>query len=278
MGAQQTDSSVVRDADRITTAYNTGVSVNCVFDTMSRQQQMAVYRELNSRHESSPNDTSVPAFGISFNSDGADLIRKDGKPDNGTSCKPEAKEVKPVLPRVTFSEVRPSDTSDRYAHPEKEAAKIENTALLALRGDEQAKLELRVQMTDLMGRPQEYRDSVIARMKEDGSFTNIGSDSPHVVVTTDKDGNPVIEFSKRLGLDKMTIPLNQTIEQQVSAAQENYLKGLGLAVGGLGKFTPTATMEAVEIFNGKEPKNLTWFMLYNKQHGKPAIDPAAFSH
>lgn len=273
MVAQQIDSTVTRNADRITEAYNSGISVNCVFDNLDRQQQINVYRELNRRHQDNPSDTSIPDFAISFNNNGADLVRRDGKPDNDKTCK--VAEVKPELPKVTLSDRQIAEINERYAHPEREAAKIEDTALRALRGDEQAKLELRVQVADLMGKPQEYSDAVIARMKEDGRFTNIGSDAPHVVVTTDKDGNPVIEFSKNLGIDKQTIPLNQTIEQQVSAAQQGYLKGLGIAVEGAGKFTPTATMEAVEILNGKEPKNLTWFMLYNKQHGKPAIDLAA---
>lgn len=276
MGAQPTDSAVVRDADRITTAYNTGVSVDCVFDTMTRQQQMAVYRELNRRQEDNPGDTSIPAFGIKFTNDGADLIRRDGKPDNEKTCKTEAKEVKPILPTVSFSET--PETSESYAHPEKEAAKIEDTASRALRGDEQAKLDLRVQIASLAGRPQEYRDSVIARMIEDGSYTNIVSGKPHVEVRTDKEGNPVIEFSRRLGIDKQTVPLNQSIEEQVRAAQQTYVTSLQNAVNGLAKFTPTAVMRAVEILDGAEPKDLAWFMLYRKQQGKPAVDVAGTYH
>lgn len=278
MAPQNPEQTVAQSADRIVAAYNTGVSVDCVFGSMNRQQQIDVYRELNRRHESQPNDASIPNFILSFDNSGAHLARKDGKPDNGKWCVTEAKEKPLPLPKVSITD-RQSPTgypSERFAHPEKDAGKIEDTALLALRGDEQARLDLRVKMADLMRQPKEYRESVIAKMKDDGSYgvTNLTSDKPHVVVATDAAGNPVIEFSKRLGIDKQTIPLNQDIDQQVNEAQKNYVSALRSVTGGLGKFDPGSTMKAIDILDGAEPTNLRWFMLYRKQQGRPAVDLA----
>ncbi|MCC7529573.1 MAG: hypothetical protein IT342_13700 [Candidatus Melainabacteria bacterium] len=278
MAASNPEQSVAKDADRIITAYNTGVSVECVFDGMSRKQQIDVYKELNRRHEIQPDDPSIPNFVLSFDNSGAHLLRKDGKPDNDKSCVAEAKEKTPPLQRVSVSDTKiaPSYPSERYAHPERDAARLEDTALQALRGDEQARLDLRVEMANLMGMPKDYRERVIAKMKDDGSYgiTNLTSDRPHVVVSTDPAGNPIIEFSKRLGIDKQTIPLNQNIDQQVNEAQRNYVNALRSVTGGLGKFDPGSTLKAMDILDGAEPTNLRWFMLYRKQQGRPAVDLA----
>lgn len=278
MATPNPEQAVAKDADRIVTAYNTGVSVECVFDGMSRKQQIDVYKELNRRHENQPNDPSIPDFVLSFDNSGAHLARKDGKPDNGKWCVAEAKEKTPPVQKVAVSErlAAPSYPSERYAHPERDAARIEDMALLALRGDEQSRLDLRVKMADLMRMPKEYRESVIAKMKDDGSYgvRNLTSDKPHVVLSTDAAGNPVIEFSKRLGIDKQTIPLNQNIDQQVNEAQKNYVNALRSVTGGLGKFDPGSTLKAMDILEGAEPTNLRWFMLYRKQQGRPAVDLA----
>ncbi len=278
MASQHSDHTVAQDADRVVSAYNTGVSVDCVFSSLSRQQQIDVYKEINRRHENQPNDASIPNFVLSFDNYGAHLARQDGKPDNSKSCVVEAKEKPLPLPKVSISDRQPASSyqSELYAHPERSAAKIEDTALLAMRGDEQAKLDLRVKVADLMHQPKDYRESVLAKMKDDGSYgiSNLTSDRPHVVVATDAAGNPTIEFSKRLGLDKQTIPLNQTIDQQVTEAQKNYVNALRSVTGGLGKFDADSTMKAMDILEGAEPTNLRWFMLYRKQQGRPAVDLA----
>lgn len=279
MGEKNPEFTVAQGADRVVAAYNSGVSVECVFGSMDRQQQIDVYREINRRHEAKPGDTSIPDFVLSFDNYGAHLVRKDGKPDGTKSCAPEARERPSSLPKVEIRERQPVSAiaSERYAHPERDAGRIENTANLALGGDEQARLDLRTRIADLMRQPKDYREKVIAQMKEDGSYgiMNITSDKPHVVVTTDKEGNPVIEFSKRLGIDKQTIPLNKTIDQQVDEAQRNYVGALRSVTGGLGKFDTEGTMRAYEILEGAEPTNLRWFMLYRKQQGRPAVDLTA---
>ncbi len=276
MGGQNPEFSVAQGADRVVSAYNSGVSVECVLSTMSRQQQIDVYKEINRRHEAKPGDTSIPDFNLSFDNSGVHFVRKDGKPDNTKSCLPEAKEKPLPLPKVQITDRQPASTyqSERFAHPERAADRLEETASLALGGDEQARLDLRVKMADLMRQPKEYREGVIAKMVEDGSYgiRNITSDKPHVVVGTDKDGNPTIEFSKRLGMDKQTIPLNKGIDQQVDEAQKNYVNALRSITGGLGKFDTNGTMRAMEVLDGAEPTNLRWFMIYRKNQGRPAVD------
>lgn len=256
-----------------------GLNADCIFKEWPLDRQMAAYRQLSRIQD--PND-QAPDLTLLIDNNGRRLVRRDG--ENMPACAPppeRPKEKAPVLPRLQVVDTereqrRAAYEAERVAHPERLATRIEDVALKALNGDEQARLDLRVQLEKLMKDPnKDYRDKVLKRMEDDGAYGvfNMTSDRPHVTITRDRDGNPrTVEFSRRLGIDKQTIPVWQTVEEQVATAQRGYVEGLKKLAGGMG-MDAAATVKAVEILNGEEPGVLRWFHLHRKAQGRPAIDP-----
>jgi len=284
MGSPQTGDTANEDAKKLISATTHGMSADCIFQTWPHDRQMAAYRELN-HVQDAPGD-NVPHLMLSFDNSGTHLVRQDGQPEGACVVPtPEISAAEKSLPKVHIAHIAsersaPSESayeSERLEHPERAATKIEDTSLLALNDNEQARLDLRVQLENLMHEPnKEYRDNVLKKMEEDGSYglTKLTSERPHVVVSADSSGTPEsVEFSKNLGIDKQTIPLNKSVADQVDDAQKGYVHGLNQIVGGLGKFDPDSTVKAMDILDGAEPSNLRWFMLYRKQQGRPAVDP-----
>ncbi len=273
MGAPQGGDSASDDAKQLHSAAAKGLSADCIFQAWPRDRQMAAYRQLSQLQETTTDN--VPGLVLSIDNSGSHLVRKDGQREPG--C-PVPKTAVERLPKVHLTD-RPSQPSsyetERLDHPERIATKIEDTALLALRGNEQSRLDLREQLDSLMHEPKAYREKVLGKMEEDGAYglTKLTSDRPHAVVARDSSGASIsIELSKNLGIDKMTIPLNKSVAGQVDDAQKAYVQGLQQIVGGLGKFSPDGTMKAMDILDGSEPSTLRWFMLYRKQQGRPAVD------
>lgn len=61
----------------------------------------------------------------------------------------------------------------------------------------------------------DYKNAVLNQMVKDGGYMQF-KDAPHVVLTSGAGGKPEsITFSRDLGITKETIPLNQSLSEQV---------------------------------------------------------------
>ena len=242
------------NAREILAFHSTGGNANCLFDQLSRSDKMSTYRELNKIQD--PGD-SVPDLRLYMGQDGVRLY-PEGQDPGASRCrdpiarketaKPEARTVseKPKLTeaqKLEQKQARDARERERVENPERPARNIEELADLALAGDQQSKLDLRYRLESLMNdRNPEYRKAVLNQMVEDGEYLAM-NDAPHVKVETDNAGNPInITFSRKLGINSETIPLNKSVSEQVDEAQKKYINALGMVTGGLGKFDPDATM------------------------------------
>ena len=261
-----------------------GDNPDCLFQQLSRNEKMETYRALRNV-QSSTDD--LPDLQLYMGNEGTH-IHPAGQEARESFCfqRPEPR------PKSRRQETGDSDVwkqfeemkrkyapeleareQERVENPEEPARRIENLADRALAGDESARLDLRRRLESLMrDRNPDYRDAVLNQMVEDGAYLAF-NDVPHVVLETGSDGTPdSITFSRKLGLNKETIPLDKSVSQQVDEAQENYVHALRMVVGGLGKFDTEGTLKAHEILMGLEPTNLRWFMLARKEQGRPAVD------
>jgi len=256
-----------------------GFSADCLFQNWPKDRQMEAYRELNKIQNPADN---IPDLTITFGDNGRHLVSRGG--NDNARCAPQdvarterpreaARQVEKPR-RDTSTEVSPREL-ERLAHPERPAEKIEDLAKMALGGDERARLDLRKELEKLANEPnKEFRDKVLKRMVEDGTYlANPFNGKPHVEVTKDASGKPTgITFSEYLGVKKHEVPLNKSLEEQVTEAQQKYMTSLGMVTGGLGKFDTEATLKAMEIQMGADPTNLRWFMLHRKDQGRPVLD------
>jgi hypothetical protein len=271
-------SDAISDARTLVDRQANGLSADCLFQQWPKDRQMQAYRALN--EVSNDSTGNLPTLTLSYSERGRHLT-----PDSGR-CAPEDV-PKPVQQRQSDSRRteranRPSDSGpgpreiERLAHPERPAERIEELAKRALDGkDERAKLDLRKELEKLANEPnKEFRDKVLQRMVEDGTYlANPMNGKPHVEVKRDERGRPEsITFSKNLGIYKTEIPLNKSLEEQVTEAQKNYMDSLGKITGGLGKFDTNATMKAYDIMTGADPTNVRWFMLHRQDQGRPLLD------
>jgi hypothetical protein len=262
------------DARSLIDRQSNGFSADCLFQQWPRDRQMQAYRALNEVKDPASGLTDLK---ISFSDSGTHI-----GPDNG-KCAPQdvAKPARPAAETRQVDRGRRSDAvtenpreTERLAHPERPAEKIEDLAKRALNDDERAKLDLRKEVEKLSKEPKEFRDKVLQKMVEDGTYlANPMNGKPHVVVNKDAGGRPEsITFSKNLGVNKTEIPLNQSLEEQTTEAQKNYMNALGKITGGLGKFDADATMRAMEIQMGADPTKIRWFMMQRQDQGRPLLD------
>lgn len=283
---QHSDASFTQaqtDARALMNRTENGFDANCLFQNWDKNRQINAYRELNTLQQANPND-GIPDLTLTYSERGTTLETSGGRDAARKSCDPrdvaraEAPARQPVE-RTRRTESRPAEVSprelERLAHPERPAERITDLAKMAFNGDERSRLDLRKELEKLANEPnKEFRDRVLQKLVDDGTYlANPFNGKPHVVVERDGSGNPTnITFSKNLGIDKQTIPMNKSVDQQVADAQRNYVDALGRVTGGLGKFDPAGTMRAYEVLDGAEPANLRWFMLYRKDQGRPAVD------
>lgn len=277
------------DAKQLISITERGGNADCEFQNWTRERQMAAYRELNKIQD--PTD-KVPDL-VLYYGDGSGgrphLVKKDSSQQASDICSAPPKRD---LPNVQINqqdgntwreferikrEMKPQleeRERERLAHPEREAAQIEGLAVKAFDQDERARLDLRKALEQLMKEPAQYREKVLKQMVDDGTYlANPLNGKPRVNVTYGSNGRPEsVEFSRYMGVDKQTIPLNKSLEQQVVEAQAGYRRGLEMAPS-LGKFNPEVALRAYEIQDGAEPTNLRWFMLHRKDQGRPALDP-----
>ncbi|MDZ4833925.1 MAG: hypothetical protein SGJ27_09115 [Candidatus Melainabacteria bacterium] len=271
-----------KDANALLDRQTQGLSADCLFQNWPKDRQLEAYRELNKIQD--PTD-KVPDLTISFDSNGRHLVSRGG--NDNAKCAPQdvarpthttperARQVDRSSRGDRSTEISPRET-ERLAHPERPAAKIESLAKLALSGDERSKLDLRKEMEKLSKEPnKEFQQKVLQKMVEDGTYlANPFNGKPHVVPNKDASGKiESVTFSQSLGVKKQEIPFGVPFDQQVDTAQKNYKTGLQNVVGGLGKFDTGATMRAMEILDGAQPtENFKWFMLARKDQGKQPVD------
>lgn len=285
------ESQAIKDAHALVDRSAQGLNADCVFQSWTRDRQLQAMRELN--NVQNPND-DIPDLVISMDDSGYHISKKGASGKDDGRCTEAVKKASVAeLPQVDVVDdgvwkeferlsketqpAREAAEQERLAHPEVQAEKIEDLASRAANGDDQAKLDLRKELDKLMKEPnEEYREKVLKKMEEDGSYlSNPFSGKPHVEITRDENGKPVsVEFSKYLGVNKDTVPLNKTLEEQVDEAQQGYIKAMKSIVEGLGKMSPGDVELAIEILDGKEPPALEWFHRYRKEQGKPAVDVA----
>ncbi|MCA9802230.1 MAG: hypothetical protein KC777_09600 [Cyanobacteria bacterium HKST-UBA02] len=264
-----------------------GQNPDCLFQSLSNADKMATYRAL--RDVQNPND-NIPDLTLYIGQGEGYHIYKQGQEPSEGFCRERVQPRKAPrqeqgrtegdLARAEFERIRREHAPEmqarereRVEHPEEPARRIENLADRAISGDEQARLDLRRSLESLMGdRNKDYRDAVLGQMVKDGAYKAF-KDAPHVTVSRDASGRPEsITFGRNLGFSEQTIPLNQSVDQQVNEAQKGYVDALRKVVGGLGKFDTEGTLRAYDILEGAEPTNLRWFMLYRKEQGRPAVD------
>ena len=266
------------DAHALLDRQEKGFSADCLFQNWPKDRQLDAYRELNKIQNPSDN---VPDLTLEFSSNGRHLVARGGH-DNA-SCAPQdvARTAAPERAKQVDRSSRGDRASEnpleveRLKHPERPAEKIEGLAKLAMGGDERAKVDLRKAVADLSQQPREFREKVLQKMVDDGTYlANPFNGKPHVVVNKDASGrSESITFSQNLGYAKQEIPLNQSFDQQVDDAQKNYKQALQNVVGGLGKFDTASTLRAYEILDGAQPTdNLKWFMLARKDQGRQPVD------
>lgn len=266
------------DARSLVDRQTNGFSADCLFQQWPKDRQMQAYKALNEVRDDST--AGLPNLTLAYSERGRHLT-----PDNG-KCAPQ--DVAKPAPqrqnegRLAERTAKPSDSApsprelERLAHPERPAEKIEDLAKRALDGDdERAKLDLRKELEKLANEPnKEFRDKVLQRMVEDGTYlANPMNGKPHVEVKRDAHGRPEsVTFSKMLGVYKTEIPMNKSLEQQVTEAQKGYMDSLGAVTGGLGKYNTEATLRAYEILDGDNPTNVRWFMMHRQDQGRPLLD------
>ncbi len=299
LDAAQQPTQARTDAQFLIDKTNHGANPDCVFSTWDHNRQMQAWKELKNIPDANGQPYSDD-FRLSFTDSGTHLSKKGTAQDtqgctagdvsgyplpnleirgaNRSTHQNDAQKNNDRAKR-TFAPELAAIQQERLNHPEVPAEKIEalaNKALMDGPDSERAKLDLRQAMINLMNEPNaDFRNKVLNKLVDDGSYMTMHplNGRPHVEITKDGDGKPTsLTFSHNLGLDKQEIPLNKTIEQQVEEAQQNYVHGLQMITGGLGKFDPDGTMKAYDILNGAEPGKLRWFMLYRKDQGKPAVD------
>ena len=272
-------------ARQLVEASENGDNADCLFQQLTRKEKMDTYRALKTVQN--PND-NLPDLQLYIGQEGTHLYPA-GQDARDSFCNERVERNKPTRQAETTDDDRTwaefEKMKEKYApdleerelerveNPEEPAKKIEELADRALDGDEQAKLDLRRKLEDLMGdRNDDYKDAVLDQMVEDGGYLAF-NDVPHVKLTSNSSGTPTdITFSRQLGLKSETIPLDQSVSEQVDEAQEAYVHSLRMVVGGLGKFDAEGTMQASEILMGEEPTNLKWFMLARKEQGRKAVD------
>lgn len=274
------------DARHLIDATSKGLNADCIFQSWSTDRQMAAFRQLNKIQDPSDN---IPDLSIQNDGHGWHLINKGNRePYNDYCTAPVQTAAEKHLPKVDFEgddtwrefrkieketrAERQAKEADRLSHPEVQAKQIEQLITRSLDQDEQAKLDVRIQLEKLMKEPPQFREQVLRQLSEDGS--NPLSKAPYLKVTRDENGNPAtLDFkSTRFGVTTETIHVDESLEQQVARANKDFIRALENYPGGIGKFNPTQGMRCIEILMGEDPKVPSWFMLYRQQHGQPMID------
>jgi len=276
----------LEDARQLIDASARGLNADCIFQGWSTDRQMAAYRQLNKVQDTGD---SIPDLTIQNDGGGWHIIHKGNREASKDYCQaPVQSDATKNLPKVefegdeTWKEFRKIEKetradralreTDRLNHPEVPAKQIEEMIIRSLNQDEQAKLDVRVQLEKLMKEPPQFREQVLKRLLEDGS--NPLSKAPYLTITRDENGNPsTLEFkSTRFGVTTETIHVNETLEQQVARANQDFIRALEDYPGGIGKFNPTQGMRCIEILMGADPKVPSWFMLHRQQQGLPMLD------
>lgn len=278
----------LEDANRLIAASSKGLNADCVFQTWTRDRQMAAYRELNKIQN--PAD-DIPDLTLVLDGNGAHLVKRGVREPSKDYCQtPLKREYEGELPPLelddertwnAFRKIEKETRADRAAteaervkHPEIPAQKVESLATKALNGDEQAKLDLRKQLDVIMNDPNvAFRNQVLKKLADDGA--KWGGDLPYMVIHKDEQGNPTtIDFqSTRFSATKETVHVNETLEQQVARANRDFIEALQNYPGGIGKFNPTEGMKVMEfLMDEREVSQPSWFMIYRKERGLPMID------
>jgi len=275
------------NARRMLDAQGRGENPDCLFRDLSNKDKMDTYRAL--RNVQGADNRNLPELRLYIGQGEGYHVYPADQNARDSFCREPVKRPEPARKAersegddtwAQFEKIKRENAPEaaererrRVDNPQEPASRIEQLADRALDGDQQAKLDLRRRLESLMNdRNPDYKNAVLNQMVKDGGYMQF-KDAPHVVLTSGADGKPEsITFSRDLGITKETIPLNQSLSEQVDEAQTNYVGALGKVTGGLGKFDPQATMRAYEILDGSEPDNLRWFMLYRKEQGRPAVD------
>lgn len=279
----------LEDARQLIDASSRGLSADCIFQGWSTDRQMAAYRQLNKVQDAGDN---IPDLTIQNDGGGWHIIHKGNREASKDYCQvPVQSDAAKNLPKVEFEgdetwkefrkieketrAERASRETDRLSNPEVPAKQIEEMIIRSLNQDEQAKLDVRVQLEKLMKEPPQFREQVLKRLLEDGS--NPLSKAPYLTITRDENGNPAtLAFkSTRFGVTTETIHVNETLEQQVARANRDFIRALEDYPGGIGKFNPTQGMRCIEILMGADPKVPSWFMIHRQQQGLPMLDRSA---
>jgi len=121
-----------------------------------------------------------------------------------------------------LSDMAQQKEAQRTAHPEELAHKIENEEAKALKGDQQAKLDARLDMERLAHDPNsQYRDAVVKQIVSDGSYMHPFNGAPHAELEY-KDGQlDAIHFSSFPANDD-TISMTKSVDQQRQEAWDKY--------------------------------------------------------
>ena len=282
----ETPQQPLEDARKLVDASSRGLSADCIFQGWSNERQLAAYRELNKIQD--PTD-AIPDLQIDMDVQNTrHLVRQGhGAADRCTDL-PKV-DLPPMTIEINHRDVefekiakaaRPgiaASEAERMQHPEVPAKRIEDIAIRSLNGDENANLELRVQLEKLMKEPNgEFRNQVLKKLAEDGA--KWGGDAPYLTINNDEQGNPDnIDFKKtRFSMTKETVPLNQTVEEQVAKANADFIWSLQNHPQGFGKFKPEEGIRALDILAGtRDVKEPSWFMIYRQQHNLPMLDRTA---
>lgn len=279
----------LEDARKLVDASSKGLNADCIFQSWSTNRQMAAYRQLNKIQDPTDN---IPDLTIHNDGGGWHIVNKGNREASKDYCTtPIQADATKHLPKVEFEgdetwkefrkiekETRPERAAreaDRLSHPEVPAKQIEEMISRSLKQDEQAKLDVRVQLEKLMKEPPQFREQVLKQLLEDGN--NPLSRAPYLTITRDENGNPAkLEFkSTRFGVTTETIHVSETIEQQAARANQDFIRALEDYPGGIGKFNPSQGMRCIEILMGADPKVPSWFMIYRQQQGLPMLDRSA---
>lgn len=277
----------LEDARHLIDASAKGLNADCIFQSWSTERQMAAYRQLNKVQDTTDN---IPDLTIQNDGGGWHIIKR-GEPSKDYCQVPFGTDAAKNLPKIefdgdeTWKEFRKIEKetradralkeADRLSHPEVPAKQIEEMIIRSLKQDEQAKLDVRVQLEKLMKEPPKFREQVLKQLLEDGS--NPLSKAPYLTITRDESGNPTtLQFkSTRFGVTTETIHVNETLEEQVARANQDFIRALEDYPGGVGKFNPTQGMRCIEILMGADPKVPSWFMIHRQQQGLPMLDRSA---
>lgn len=279
----------LEDAHRLLDASSKGLNADCIFQSWSKDRQMAAYQQLNKIQN--PAD-SIPDLTIHNEGSGWHLISKGNGNSSRDYCSATVQsDATKHLPKVEFDgdetwkefrkiekatrQDRALAEAERLRHPEIPAKHIEDLILRSLEQDEQSKLDVRVQLEKLMKEPPQFREQVLAKLSQDGSDSF--SKAPYLRISRDENGNPVmLEFkSTRFGVTSETIHVGESLQEQAARANQDFIRSLEDYPGGIGKFNPTQGMRCIEILMGADPKVPSWFMIYRQQQGLPMLDRSA---